>query len=157
MADKIGAGWEGPGQTAFREFTVGGETVHARMVSLPPGDTLTIAGAVTANPPDVELTTVSSFCDDAGANSIVTAPAAGNRRMIRLLQLQLGVAGAQTVLVKSGATEIWNFIGDALGAGIMLEFAPGSELPCGAAEAINLDLASATVVRYVVRYFTEAV
>ncbi len=102
------------------------------------------------------LTTVSGTCAAAGANAIVAAPAAGLRHVIYFLQVQLGVTGAQTVLVKSGSTQILNYIGDALKDGIIWDFAPGGELPCGAAEAINLDLSAATVVRYVIRYTTEA-
>ena len=104
-----------------------------------------------------KLTTVSSTCTAAGVNAIVAAPAAGLRHVIHLLQIQLGIAGAQTVLVKSGTTQIWNYIGDQLGGGIILDFQSGDELPCGTAEAINLDLANATVVRYMIRYMTEAV
>ena len=104
-----------------------------------------------------KLTTVSSTCTAAGANAIVAAPAAGLRHVIRLLQVQLGITGAQTVLVKSATTQVWNFIGDTLGQGVILDFSPQDELPCGTAEAINLDLSAATVVRYVIRYYTEKV
>lgn len=103
-----------------------------------------------------KLTTVSSTCTALGVNAIVAAPAAGQRHVIKTLQIQLGIAGAQTVLVKSGTTQLWNFTGADLGVGIMLDFESSDELPCGTAEAINLDLTAATVVRYVVRYYTEA-
>lgn len=119
-----------------------------------------IEGEVTANPPAYTWTTISGVKDSAGGNTLVAAPAAGYRHLIKLVQLQLeeDPAGAfQRVLLKSGTTELWRFVGANIPDGLVQYFATGDELPCGEAEAISLDLAEAKDVGYVLRYRTEAI
>lgn len=102
-----------------------------------------------------KLITLSGTCSSAGANTIIAAPAATKRIVITFLKVQLGVAGEQTILIKSNSTEIWNFIGDSLGSGEVEDFAAGEELPCGIAQALVFDLTVAKIVRYVIRYAVE--
>lgn len=118
-----------------------------------------ITGEVTANAPVIELTTLSGVKDSAGVNSTVVAPAAGQKHVIHAFQFQLEEAPAgafQRVLLESGTTELWRWVGTAVESGIVQVFPAGQELSCGAAEAINLDLAEAKDVGFVIRYRTIA-
>lgn len=114
---------------------------------------------VTINPPSYTLTTISGVKDSAGANALVGAPAAGYRHLIKLFQFQCEEAPAgsfQRVLLKSGTTELWRFVGKSIESGLTQSFDVGDELPCGEAEAISIDLAEAKDVGYVLRYRTAA-
>ncbi len=116
-----------------------------------------ISGTVTANPPTIELTTLSGVKDSAGVNATVAAPAAGQKHVIHMFQFQLEEAPAgafQRVLLKSGTTELWRFVGTGIGHGVVQVFPEGQELPCEVAEAINLDLAEAKDVGFVIRFRT---
>ncbi len=100
-----------------------------------------------------DLTTISSSCAAAGANTGVAA-SAGNRYVLHAFQLQLEEAAAtlQRVLLKSGTTEMWRFVGKSVVDGVIKEFPPGEELIWGSGQAIVLDLAEAKSVGYVLTY-----
>lgn len=102
-----------------------------------------------------KLITLSNTCSAAGVNTIIAAPPTGKRILIAFLKVQLGIASAQTILIKSGNTQIWNFIGSDLGDGEVEDFVSGEELPCNPAEALIFDLTVAKIVYYVVRYYVE--
>ena len=103
------------------------------------------------------LTTVSSACASAGANTAVAA-SAGNHHVLYEFQLQMEAAATslQRVLLKSDTTELWRVVGTAVGDGVAHTFPPGQELHWGSGKAIVLDLAEAKSVGYVLRYRTVA-
>lgn len=105
------------------------------------------------------LTTISGVKDQAGSNVLVNPPDPGYRHLIRLIQFQCEEAPAgafQRVLLKSGSTELWRFVGTKIESGLTQSFDTGNELPCDEAQAISIDLAEAKDVGYVIRYRTEA-
>ena len=103
------------------------------------------------------LTTVSSSCATAGANTGVAA-SAGNHHVLCGFQLQMEATATslQRVLLKSGTTEMWRLFGTAVGDGLTHTFEQGEELHWGSGHAIVLDLAEAKAVGYVLRYRTFA-
>lgn len=103
------------------------------------------------------LTTVSSSCASAGANTGVAA-SAGNHHILHSVQLQLeaDATSLQRVLLKSDTTEMFRFVGIETGDGVAWEFPSGQELHWGSGKAIVLDLAEAKSVGYVLRYRTVA-
>lgn len=101
------------------------------------------------------LTTISGVADDAGGNSVISAPESGKKIRIHAFQIQLEEAPTgsfQRVLIKSGTTELWRYVGTAIESGLTQTFMPGQELDGGDGEAISLDLAEAKDVGYVLRY-----
>lgn len=120
-------------------------------------EALDALSTVTANPPTVTMTNATGTAASSGDNTIITAPAAGNRLVIHELQVQLEAATATTILIKSGSTTIRRLYAGSQGDGILLQPDPGKEIRLGAAEALVLNLSGANSVGYSVRYTTEAV
>lgn len=116
-----------------------------------------ITGSITAAPPTVTMTNATGTAASSGDNTIIAAPAAGNRLVIHELQVQLEAATATTILIKSGSTTIRRLYAGSQGDGILLQPDPGKEIRLGAAEALVLNLSGANSVGYSVRYTTEAV
>lgn len=106
--------------------------------------------------PTKTLTTVCTTAASNGDNTIIAAPAAGNRIVVAQYSIQLEAATATTVIVKSGSTALRRALlqqYDSFGA----QFEPGRELRLGTAEALVFNLSGANSVGYHVDYFTEAV
>lgn len=91
-----------------------------------------------------------------GDNTIIAAPGAGYRLVMRSLTVENESSTVTTVLIKSGSTT--NF-GKAMGErqGFSLNEEYGHEWRLGANEALVVNLSGANSHRYNVRYFTEPV
>lgn len=152
MANIIGTGYDNPGKSVFREFTVDGQTVHAPMVSLPPSD------PVVANPPTRTATRKRINISTSGANTIVAAPAAGNRICYEFLKIQNNSTASITALIKFGAddTDYDTVIMTAKGDGFIDDARHGF-VPLPAATALIIDLDGANAVVGQLRYWVEAV
>lgn len=100
---------------------------------------------------------ISSSCASAGANTAVAA-SPGNHHVLEGFQLQMEAAATtlQRVLLKNGTTEMWRFVGTAIGDGVVHNFDEPDELHWATGAAIVLDLAEAKSVGYVLRYRTVA-
>lgn len=115
-------------------------------------------GVVTANPPTRTVTRKRVAISSSGDNTIITAPAAGNRICYELLKYVNNSDSAITALVKFGAsdTEYDTTPLPANGDGYVEDARPGFvALPAATALVINLDVAKAVTGQ--VRYWVEAV
>ena len=112
-------------------------------------------------PVEKTLVALSGTCASAGANTLVTAPGAGNRLVICGLTAQNEVATAQTLQIheESTATKGLCFYcpADATGSGIKREFALGREWKLAENKGLDATLSAATTVGFGVLYFVEAV
>lgn len=117
-----------------------------------------ITGSITAAPPTRTVTRKRIAIDTSGDNTIIAAPAAGNRICYELLKYVNNSDSAITALVKFGAadTEYDTTPLPAKGDGYVEDARPGFvPLPAATALIINLDVAKAVAGQ--VRYWVEAV
>lgn len=130
----------------------------------------TIAGAVAGTEMQVDvltlpavsiatktITVVANTFASAGDNTIVGAPAAGNRLVVSSIVVQNESATATTILLKSGANTKRRALLQSQGDGVAWAFAPGREWRLGEAEALVLNLSGANSHGVTVDYWSEAV
>lgn len=90
-----------------------------------------------------------------GDNTLVAAPAAGRRLVLRKLQVQLEAATATTGLIKFGSTVVDRIYMASAGDGKIDVWNDGRALP--EATALVLNLSGANSCGYVVEYLTESI
>jgi hypothetical protein len=134
-------------------------------------DLATIAGAVSGTEVQVDVLTMPTVTVErvrdtythatntiatSGDNTLVAAPGAGNRLVVKELIVQNESTTTTTAIIKSGATNRWR-VRSGENAGLALSFAQDEEWRLGDNEALIVNLSGANSHGYSVRYLTEAV
>lgn len=100
-------------------------------------------------------TVIATTKAESGVNTVVAAPGAGLRLVVKELVVQNESATTTTVLIESGDTTCWRAV-LAERQAITLSFAVGEEWRLGANAALVVDLSGANSHSVSGRYFTEA-
>lgn len=116
-----------------------------------------ISGTVTANPTQRTLSIAAGTVASSGDNTLIAAPAAGNRIVIVEYQLQLEATTATVCLLKDSTTTITRWRGVNDGDGLIRQFPIDGRYKMTAATALVLNLSGANSVGYTVFYYVEAV
>ena len=101
------------------------------------------------------FTQVSGTTATSGDQTLIAAPGAGKRIVVKELVVQNASADATTVLLKNGSTESWRAVLEQYAA-ISLSFATGEEWRLTANSALVLNLSAANTHGYSVRYEIES-
>ena len=116
----------------------------------------TVAGTVTANKATRTLTWATGTAASSGHNSIVGAPGASTRIVVKYLMAQNESATATTAIWEDDTTAKIRSYHAAVGNGSIWQFEDGSEWRLTANKALQLNLSGANSHGYTVGYWTEA-
>jgi len=135
--------------------------VEALLTTLPAG-TNNIGDVDVASLPAADIavdtiTTTAATHANSGDNTVIAAPAAGNRLVIKAIVVQNESATATTILLKSGSNTKRRALLQNQGDGVAWVFGRGDEWRLGTAEALVLNLSGANSHGVTVDYLTEAV
>jgi hypothetical protein len=103
--------------------------------------------------PSIEMCTKAA----SGDNALIAAPGASTRIVVSAFTIQNESATATTMVLKSGSTAKFRWLGHNQGDGLVMAFPPGREWRLGTNEALNLNLDGANSCGYSVVYWTETV
>lgn len=141
--------------------TTGGLTdAELRAAAVPVSDgggALTVDGTVTANPTPRTVTVAAGTAVSSGDNTLVAAPAAGQRIVLVSVQVQLEASTATVGLLKDGAAggTLLRVRMAADGDGVLHQYAADARPRLTAATALVLNLSGANQCGYTVHYYTE--
>ena len=115
-----------------------------------------IGASLPVSSPTRTFTMATGTAASSGDNTLIAAPGAGVRLVIKELMVQNESATDTTAIIKFAATAKWRALlsGSNKGA-IAFDFADGDEWRLGANEALVLNLSAANSHGYSVRYRTE--
>lgn len=121
------------------------------------GGALTVDGTVTANPTPRTVTVAAGTAVSSGDNTLVAAPAAGQRIVLVSVQVQLEASTATVGLLKDGAAggTLLRVRMAADGDGVLHQYAADARPRLTAATALVLNLSGANQCGYTVHYYTE--
>lgn len=116
-----------------------------------------VSGTVTANPTPRTVTVAAGTAVSSGDNTLVAAPAAGQRIVLVSVQVQLEASTATVGLLKDGAAggTLLRVRMAADGDGVLHQYAADARPRLTAATALVLNLSGANQCGYTVHYYTE--
>ena len=112
--------------------------------------------STTTEAPAQAVTRAAGTKAGAGDNELVATPGAGQRIVVAFWTAQNESAVATTVIMKSGATNVFRFLAQNQGDVYGVDFFPGREWNLAENEALNMNLSGANSHGYNVGYWTEA-
>jgi len=112
--------------------------------------------STTTEAPAQVVTRAAGTKAGAGDNELVATPGAGQRIVVAFWTVQNESAVATVALMKSGATNVYRYLGQNQGDMFGLDYFPGREWNLAENEALNLNLSGANSHGYNVGYWTEA-
>lgn len=121
------------------------------------GETQPVSGIVTATPAVVNVTPFTATFAASGDNTVIAAPGAGYRLVVKIIAVQNESDTATTILLKSGANTQRRALLQNQGDGIAWAFETGYEWRLGENEALVLNLSGANSHGVTVDYITEGV
>ena len=124
--------------------------------AVPVSGSLTVSGTIPTEAPAQTVTRVAGTKAGAGDNELVATPGAGQRIVVAFWTVQNESAVATVALMKSGATNVYRYLGQNQGDMFGLDYFPGREWNLAENEALNLNLSGANSHSYNVGYWTEA-
>jgi len=124
--------------------------------AVPVSGSLTVSGTIPTEAPAQTVTRAAGTKAGAGDNELVATPGAGQRIVVAFWTAQNESAVATTVIMKSGATNVFRFLAQNQGDVYGVDFFPGREWNLAENEALNMNLSGANSHGYNVGYWTEA-
>ena len=124
--------------------------------AVPVSGSLTVLGTIPTEAPAQAVTRAAGTKAGAGDNELVATPGAGQRIVVAFWTAQNESAVATTVIMKSGATNVFRFLAQNQGDVYGVDFFPGREWNLAENEALNMNLSGANSHGYNVGYWTEA-
>ena len=106
--------------------------------------------------PNATYTQATGTAASSGDNSLVSAPGAGFRIVVKDIIVQNESSTATTVKLRSGTTDKWRAVLDQYRS-LSLSFNAGDEWRLAANEALQVNLSGANSHGYSVRYYIETV
>lgn len=104
---------------------------------------------------DRAVLSVSGAKAESGDNTLITAPAAGDRIVLISFCIQNESSTATTMILKDGATAFRRVLGQNQGDGVAVTYTPGREKRLAGGAALVLNLSGANSCGYSVDYFIE--